>query len=194
MLKNSHEEGKTIVYFVRHGDREKISNTENPGLLIPGPKLTKLGVTQAKKCAKEFFKIKDEIDAIYCSDMTRAIETAEEIAKIVKKKPIITPGIGEFSKKIWDKKIFSLFFLENYLKYRKAIKILDEILLKNREKVIIIVSHGQVMKGFLGKKLGLSFSKIKKFDYHHCHISKLRFKGKKLDYISCFNSSGLGNI
>jgi hypothetical protein len=48
-----------------------------------------------------------------------------------------------------------------------------------------------VNKGLIGKKLGLSNSQIRKLDYHNCHISLVRFKGTKLDYIHYFNSKEL---
>ena len=58
MLKNlnEYEKGRTIVYFVRHGERIHIPNSPNSGLLIPGPGLTSKGKKQAIEVAKELYK------------------------------------------------------------------------------------------------------------------------------------------
>src|SRR3989344_2814050 len=79
---NEYQKGKTIVYFIRHGDRLERKEDE-PSHSDPG--LSKKGIKQAKAVAKKFAKIKDEIDVFYCSSMKRAIETAKEIAKKIGK-------------------------------------------------------------------------------------------------------------
>lgn len=50
MLKNpnKYEKGKTIVYFVRHGERIHMPNSPESGLLIPGPGLTAKGRKHSK--------------------------------------------------------------------------------------------------------------------------------------------------
>ncbi len=188
---NEHQVGKTIVYFVRHGDRVHIPNKKDIGFISGGPGLSNIGKKQAKEVAKKFSKIKKEIDKIYSSDMNRAIETAEIIGKEVGKKTKIIQGISEFNKIVWDNRIYHHKFWKHYLKHRLSIKVFNKILNDNNGKVILIVAHGNVIKGIIGKKIGLSHSQINKFDYHNCHISLVRFKGKKLDYIHYFNSKEL---
>lgn len=191
MLKNPNEfeKGKTIVYFIRHGERIHIPNSPDIGILIPGPGLTKKGKSQAKKVAKELSKIKSEIDVLYCSEMTRAIETANEIGKKIGKKPIIVKGIAEFSDIIWKRKIHKAKFWGNYFKQRKSIKEFNKLLDKNKGKVIVMVVHGNVIKSLIFRKLGLSLKKSGFFHHMNCHISIARYKGKKLDHISCYNSN-----
>jgi len=190
MIKNptEHQKEKTFVYFIRHGDRIHIPGRKDIGLEIPGPGLSNLGVKQAKLVAKELLKIKDEIDVIYSSSMARAIETAKEISHLVHKKPIIIPELCEFSKSLWNKKIYTKKFWQDLKRYNSAKKAFDKILEKNKGKVIVIVAHGGVINGIFGKKFGLKFKKINNLDYGNCHITLLRFKGKKLDYVHCFNS------
>ena len=77
------------------------------------------------------------------------------------------------------------------MKHRFSIKIFDKILKENNGKVILIIAHGNVIKGLIWKKIGLNNSQINKLDYHNCHISFVRFKGTKLDYIHYFNSKEL---
>ncbi len=62
-------------------------------------------------------------------------------------------------------------------------KTFNKILNEHKGKVIVIVAHGNIIKGLIGRKLGLSLRRIRKFDYHNCHITLVRFRGTTLDYI-----------
>ena len=192
VLKNpdQYQKGRTIVYFVRHGDRlvpQDIRKMNN----FPGPGLNKLGKKQAKAVAKEFAKLKDEIDVFISSGMTRALETAEEIGKKINKKPKICNELCEFNKFVWEGKFHKLNFWKHYFKHRLSIKAFDRILLNNKGKVIVIVAHGNIIKGILGKKIGIPLKQRGLLDCHNCHICLARFIGTKLDYIPYINSSNL---
>ncbi|MFA5019800.1 MAG: phosphoglycerate mutase family protein [Candidatus Pacearchaeota archaeon] len=193
MLKNPNEfdKGKTIVYFIRHGERVHIPDKKNFGLEIPGPGLSALGKKQAKKVAKEISKIKDEIDVLYSSNMKRAIETAEEIGKKINKKPKIVPNISEFRKIVFERKIHKNEFWKHYFKQRKALKTFDKILLANNGKVIVIVAHGNVIKALIFRKLGLSLKNSGKFHNMNCNISVARYLGKRLDHVCSFNTESI---
>jgi len=182
---NKYTEGKTFVYFIRHGDRKL---HPNGGLWHPGPRLSKKGISQAKSAAKKFSKIKDEIDLIYTSNMARAKETAEEIGKKINKKPIVIPEFSEIGKTPLGFTRLKPSFWKNYFKVMKAQKILDKILEKNQGKVILIVAHGGMNKMMIFGRIGLSPEKSNRFEYHNCNISLVRFDKKKLDYIHCFNT------
>jgi len=190
VLKNpkQYEKGKTLVFLVRHGDRKHIHGNLDLGLQIPGPGLSVLGKKQARIVAKKFGKIKKEIDVLYSSNMTRSIETAKEIGKEIGRELIIYGGINEFDRFLWMKKIYHKHFWKNYKLHKISLKKFDEILAKNREKVVVIVAHGNVIKGIIGNKLGLKMSQIKKFGYNNCAVTLARFKEKKLDYIYYFNN------
>jgi broad specificity phosphatase PhoE len=189
MLKNPNkfEIGKTTVLFIRHGDRIHLPGNPGIGLVIPGPGLSELGKKQAKDVAKKLSKLRGQIDALYCSNMTRAIETAEEISKKIGKKPIIVKDLSEF-KPIWKKGLSIKEFWKNYKKYKNAIKSLDKILQKDNGQLIVIVAHGEVIKGLIFGKLGLPFKQISFFHHHNCSISSARFSWKKLDHINYYNS------
>jgi len=188
---NEYQSGKTTVYFVRHGDRIHIPNNKGIGLEPRGPDLSPLGKKQAKWIAKRMERIRGQIDALYSSSMNRALETAQIIGKAIGKKPKIVDELSEFNKIVWSNRIYHRNFWKHFLKHRTSLKALDKILRDNKEKVIVIVAHGNVIKGLIGKKLGLSFSQIGKLDYHNCHVSLVRFMGTKLDYIHYFNSKEL---
>lgn len=195
MLKNPNEydKGKTIVYFIRHGERIHIPGNPNLGLEIPGPGLTARGKRQAKKVAKEFAKIKDEIDVLYSSSMTRAIETAEEISKKIGKKARIISGIVEFRHIVFEKKVHKLEFWKHYFKQRKAKTTFNKILMKNKGKVIVIVAHGNVIRALIFGKLGMSLRNLAKFHNLNCNISVARYVGKKLDHVCSFNSESINH-
>jgi len=185
VLKQTNEwtKGRTIVYFVRHGD---YMDKECRG--HPGAGISIKGRKQAKDVAKKFFRIKDEIDSLYCSSMTRAIETANEISRKIGKKPEIYGELSEVSKIIITRKIYHPHYWKYIFRLNKAMRALDRILEKNRKKVIVIVAHGNIIRSMLARKLGVPLRKFNLLDQTNCHISKVRFLGRKLDYICYINS------
>lgn len=186
---NEYELGKTTVLFVRHGERIRIEGEKNVGLRIPGPGLTDNGKKQAIEIAKKLKKLSDQVDNLYCSNMSRAIETAQEIGKTINKKPIIIPELAEFNKSLWDLRIFTKTFWISFSRYRKSLKVFNKILKKNKGKFIILVVHGNIIKGFTLRKIGISFKKVRQFHHDYCSISSARFSGTKLDHINCINSN-----
>jgi len=81
------------IFLVRHGESEANEKGIHQGQRIDTG-LSKRGKEQAKLIAE---RLKDEkIEAIYSSDLKRAKETAEEIAKFHKKKIILDKRLREF--------------------------------------------------------------------------------------------------
>lgn len=193
VLKNpdKYQKGKTMVYLIRHGDRQFIRQAKKPTDAVPDTGLSALGKKQAKAIAKQFEFLKDEIDVFISSDMNRALETAKEVGKVIKKRPKIYHELAEFNKIIWSKRYHKLGFWKHYFKRRFSLKKFDNILENNKGKVIVIVAHGNVIKGLMGKKMGVSLKKTGFFDVHNCHVALLRFNGKKLDFVPYFNSKYL---
>lgn len=186
MIKNpqDYEEGKNYVYLVRHGDKQ--TGTGLPK--HPGAGLSTKGRKEAKFVAKEFKKVKDEVDLIYTSTMTRAIETAEEIAKSIGKKPEQIHHLSEFNLILFKGPRYKMGYWKHYFKYKKAIKAFDKILKKNKDKVIIFAIHGNVIRGILGSKFKFSKRKMLSISTDNCSISKCRFNGTRLEKIFCLNS------
>ncbi len=91
---------KVVGYAVRHGTTE--FNAENKYRGNANPKLDAKGQRDAKRLAAIFKNIK--LSAIICSNKDRAIETANEIARVkgmkVEKKPKLAPwDTGDFTGK-----------------------------------------------------------------------------------------------
>src|SRR3989344_4834416 len=105
VLKNmlEHEKGKTFVFLVRHGHFDL---PEGPHPYNPHHSLSKKGVKQAKGVAKQFGKIKDQIDVFYASSMKRAEQTAKEITKQIGKKPKFSDQLWEFNKIRWTRRYY----------------------------------------------------------------------------------------
>ena len=67
------EVGKTVIYLIRHGESE--GNLKRICLGNTDLGLTEKGREQAEKTAKALSPV--DIDAIYSSDLIRAVQTAE---------------------------------------------------------------------------------------------------------------------
>ena len=182
---DEYKKGKTFVFLIRHGDRnEKKRDTPKN----PGPGLSKKGILEAKKIAKEIKLFSKKIDSFYCSDMIRTLQTAKEITKRTHLKPKVFHDLSEFNKIIWTRKLYHPQYWKHYINHKKSLKIFNKILDHNKGKIILIVTHGNVIKGIIGKKLGLTSKQIRKLDQANCHTTLVRFKGRKLDYLYYFNS------
>jgi len=181
------QQGKTAVYFVRHGDR--LSHNGMPH--HPGPGLSDLGKKQAQAAAQQFARMKNEIDVLYSSSMTRALETAAIIGKAIHKKPQIEHHLCEVNKILWTRCYHAWGFWKHLCKYFLAQRTFNQILRNNQGKVIIIVAHGGIIRALFGWKYGISLWKRGALDHNNCHITFLSFRGTKLDYIHYYNSKGL---
>ena len=87
-----------IFYLVRHGEIE--SNIKKVYAGWSEEPLTERGVRQAEK-AGELLKDKG-IDALYCSPLRRAVQTAEIIGGIIGKTPILVKNFKEMRLGLWE--------------------------------------------------------------------------------------------
>jgi len=178
------EKGKTYVYLVRHAHFiiPKSPHTYNPHL-----SLSKKGKIQAKALAKRLKPLKNDIEVFCCSTMSRAVETAEAVAKVIDKKPVKYQRLSEFNKLLWTRKYYCFKYWRYLIRHKLSIRTFNKILEENAGKVILIVAHGNVIKGIIKNKLNLSLSKIRELDYKNCHITVLKFNGLKLEKSYCIN-------
>ncbi len=147
------------LIITRHGETEE----NKKGILqghLPG-KLTDLGKEQARKLALRLKK--EKIDAIYSSDLARAADTANEIAKFhpnanltfVEELRERNQGSlsGKFIHKIdWSKPKDT----ENSEKMlERANNLLKKVLNSHKDETVLFVSHG----GLIGSLLSLITNK-----------------------------------
>ena len=162
------------LIITRHGETE-----ENvAGILmghLPGV-LSTNGINQAKKLA---LRLKDEkINFIYSSDLTRASDTAKEIAKYHKNTPIEftkelrEKNLGEFEGKKksdlgWDNNNFMATSvepqngesLENL--YLRAKNFLSNTLKKHDKNTILLVAHNGINKAIVSVITKVGIENIK---------------------------------
>lgn len=184
-----HQKGKTFVFLVRHGHfdhQEDIPHQRNPH-----HPLSKKGVRQAKHMAKQFASLKDYIDVFYTSSMKRAEQTAYEIAKVIDKTPELSEQLWEFNKIRWTRKYYKYDFWKNWMRHKLRMRAFDKILTENAGKVILIVGHGNLIKGIVQNKLNLPLKEVRSQQYSNCHISLLRFNNTNLEFVHSFNSKHL---
>ena len=158
------------LIITRHGETEE----NKKGILqghLPG-KLTKLGIEQARKLA---LKLKDEkIDAIYSSDLTRASDTAKEIAKyhpnvhsyFVRELREKDQGniTGKLIKEVDWSKPRDTEKKEQML--RRAKRILDKAYQKYKGQTVLFVSHGGLIKILIALIMNKPVESIKELDNH----------------------------
>lgn len=154
------------LILTRHG--ETVENAA--GIMqghLPG-KLSEVGKNQAKKLAQ---RLKNEkIDIIYSSDLTRAVDTAKEIAVFHKEIPLkLSQELRERNHgkefegkknnqiewnaettarfKALDKKVIGG---ENWSQvYERARRFLDTLLHNHKNKTVLVVSHGGLTRALV---------------------------------------------
>ena len=176
---------KTIVYFVRHASID----SKNGKAVEKDPPLNKRGINESKFLAGQFKKSKEKVGIILTSTMKRAYQTADIIGRSLNKKPAQIKELNEFSTLLFLRKYLpEAFYQENYKKYRKSLRIIDKILEKNKYKTLLFIIHGNVIRGFLAKKLEMPFSNAGKISYNNADITRATFKGNKILTLSYCNS------
>ncbi len=163
------------LIIVRHG--ETIENVE--GIIqghLPG-RLTKKGKEQVRKVAKRLSQ--EKIDFIYSSDLSRAANTAKEIAKYHPNTPLKfisdmrERNMGEFQGMRkrdleWDEGPKKPVPYETPKKgetlqqlYERAEKVLD-LISNHKGKTVLLVGHGGINYAISATILGITYEEILK--------------------------------
>ncbi len=190
------------LILVRHGETEenvaKISQGHMPG------KLTKKGTEQAKKVA---LRLKDEkIDKIFVSDLKRCVDTAAEIIKFHPKAEVIyEPAVREQNFGIFEGKPYGSMTKaaeaaginpyelkpeggESFSEFRKrVVTFIEQLIKKEHDKTILIVSHGGPIRHFLLHYLKVPKEKWPEYVHENCAVTILEIdeKGHKIISFKC---------
>jgi len=173
------------LLLIRHGESEGNVNRKFCG--FQDVKLTEKGIWQAKRLAQRLREVK--VDAVYCSDLSRARHTAEIVFQNRGINMKIVPQLKEINFGVWE----GLSFEEVKLKFgygeyfhswlentdvkavipqgesiiqlnervMKALKeILDKHNAKKNDETIAIVCHGGTIRVILSNALNISLDKI----------------------------------
>jgi broad specificity phosphatase PhoE len=159
----------TNFLFIRHTAHDFLGH-KIPGRL-PGVHLNALGVKQAEQLGERLFIL--PIDAIYCSPLERACETAAPLAKRLNIEPQVSDAFNEVDMADWtDKTLSELDRLPEWRKWNafrsSAIPPGGESMLdvqarvfrkvselRERHRCVAIFSHGDIIRGAVAHFLGL---------------------------------------
>jgi alpha-ribazole phosphatase len=181
------------LYLIRHGETE--SNKERRYQGWSESPLSDLGLRQAEKAS--FFLAGQEIDALFCSDLNRALHTAKVIGAGCGLKPEVTPLLREIHFGEWEGLTYEQIeaswgdrisaWLDNPFE-RSApggetlIEVCDrmrefiEQLSKERPgtKKVAVVSHGGSIRTLLYQVLNLDLESFWKIKIDNASVSLIR--------------------
>jgi broad specificity phosphatase PhoE len=188
------------LIITRHGETEENISGVIQGHL-PG-KLTDEGIIQARKLA---LRLKDEkIDFIYSSDLTRASDTAKEIAKYHPRVPIkfvkdlrekfLGEWQGRSKKSLGFTSDTSLVNFSpkdgetNKEMFDRAGTFLHKILLKHRNSNVLFVAHNGINKAMIAVITKKDSESIKAMENHYnTSVSVFEIDEDRKHKILCFN-------
>ena len=182
----------TRIYLIRHGETEwnKTGRLQGHSNVLLSPE----GIHQAQLLAEHMpFH---NVDAIYSSDLSRAMETARILAAKLGLSVIQESGFREVNFGDWEGRNFSElatevpegfenFFTrpdkahppngETFLEAQaRALTALDEVIDERDEQSIIIVSHGAVIRLLLCAALGMPLRKMWTISQFNMAVNILR--------------------
>lgn len=152
------------IYLIRHGDAKSYATGQ---VKYPGPGLTKKGKTQAEEIGKQIKNIK--FKKFFCSDMTRAIETAEIINKLLNKKISYHRELAEFNMIVFDKAPKDLDKYKTNLRRAKRTRTFFKKL-KNEKENILIVAHGNAITSMICEYQRIPVTKMKMIYIENCSV------------------------
>ncbi|PRR81044.1 histidine phosphatase family protein [Clostridium vincentii] len=184
---------KTKVFLVRHGETEWNKLGKFQG--CKDIDLSEEGILQAKYLSEKF---NDNFDYIYTSPLKRAVQTSEVIAANKEIKPIIKNDLREINFGEWEgltlKEISSNFPKEfnNWrndkieaplcggdlslkIASKRAKAAITEIADKHKEKKILIVAHGGIIKAGLIGLFELDMTMYHKINLGNTAICEIDF-------------------
>lgn len=167
----------TRLYILRHGETEWNKQNRTQGC-SNDLSLSDYGRNQVKEVANRFKNIL--VDTLYSSDLKRAYETADEISKIVNQPVNKTLSLREMNFGCWEgltsqeigikyKDIYEIWHsnplnanipdAESLIELQKRVlRFINDIILKHKDKNIVIVSHGITIKIMIFSILGIDLS------------------------------------
>jgi broad specificity phosphatase PhoE len=178
----------TTFYFVRHGQTDwNIQRRYQGQMDIP---LNEIGIEQAKIAAAKLAG--QAFDALYCSDLTRAVQTAAEIEKVIHLPVRKDPRLREIHQGEWQGLPFDEVFsasmydsaehLESPALFRppggEAVRevaervwsCLEELAGQHKDQRILVVSHGLAIATALCKFRNLPLSKSREIIPDNCEM------------------------
>ncbi|MEZ6047528.1 MAG: histidine phosphatase family protein [Planctomycetaceae bacterium] len=199
----------TRLLLIRHG--ATAANEQRPYILqgngINGP-LSEKGQAQAKSASQ--FLSQTKIDAIYCSPLVRAQQTATAIARPHGLEPVPTEGIHEVNVGLWEGKCWEDIMQEHPEEYKTFINASGEIPylggesyrdVLNRSKPVIeglvanhpgetiaIIAHNVVNRSYLADVMNKPMNEAKAIRQVNTCINIIRYQKdeRELDTLNSY--------
>ena len=202
----------TKVIFIRHGQTEWNVTGRYQGQ--SDVKLTEEGRKQAEKLADNFPVAK--VDAIYASDLCRAMVTAETIAKKFGLKVQAEPAFRELSFGDWEGLTYQQIVdkweeaMANFLQHpdileipggesfpavqQRAMKRLNELIEKHDGQTSVVVAHGAVLRTMLTAALHMPLQYLWSIRQFNTAVNIVRYDADANPTVELLNSTAhLGN-
>jgi alpha-ribazole phosphatase len=198
----------TTLYLVRHGETEGAEVKRYKGSIdIP---LSERGERQIEQVSAFILKDLQKCSeppsppklpkAVYCSDLQRAIRSAEIIARPYSLDPVIVPSLRERNFGIWEGMSFDEIrkkypeefdaWAGNPLRFspmqgestfamkERVIQAFEKIIVNHKGDSIAIVSHGGVNRIILCHTLGISLENIFRVEQDYAALNILEFRDR----------------
>jgi alpha-ribazole phosphatase/probable phosphoglycerate mutase len=186
----------TKLYLIRHGETEGAETRRYKGHIdVP---LSENGIRQIKKLSEHIIENSSPgLSSVYCSDLSRAVKSAEIIAEQFGVKPVILKDLKERNFGVWEGMSFEEIeekyphdfkaWAENPLKFSplngettvevrdRAMRALDRILKKNKGEEIAVVSHGGIIRIILCELLGIPLENIFRIEQDFAALNIIEF-------------------
>ena len=197
----------TKVIFIRHGQTEWNVTGRYQGQ--SDVKLTEEGKEQAEKLADNFPVAK--VDAIYASDLCRAMVTAETIAAKFGLKVQAEPAFRELSFGDWEGLTYQQIVdkweeaMANFLQHpdileipggesfpavqQRAMKRLNELIEKHDGQTIVVVAHGAVLRTLLTAALHMPLQYLWSIRQFNTAVNIVRYDSDANPTVELLNST-----
>ncbi len=189
----------TRLYLIRHGETEGADKKRYKGHIdVP---LSENGIKQMERLAEYISaEATSKLSAVYCSDLSRAIKSAEIIAESHSIKPVVFKDLRERNFGIWEgmsfdeirekypeefnawtnnPREFSPMQGESTIEVKdRALKVLKGVLEKHKDESIAIVSHGGINRIILCHLLGIPLENIFRIEQDFAAVNIIEFYDK----------------
>lgn len=195
------------IYLIRHGETEWNREGRSQGCSNDIP-LSDVGLIQADAIGK---RLKNEkIDLFFSSSLSRAFQTANAIARYHKKEVVMKKEFMEISFGEWEglrideikEKYIDIYKIwrdtpnivripgaETLLEIReRSMTKLMEILNLNKDKNVLVVSHGITIKVLIASMMGIDLANLHKIRQDNTSLNIFEFKENSF-YTSLINDT-----
>ena len=177
--------GERILYLVRHGQLDLHAFAEDQRTAG----LTALGRQQARFTAKKLRSL--DVSAIHCSTLRRAQETAEIISKefpkiVVRASRLLweLPNLGPVDDEEW-RNVFANGKQRGERAFMKYVRPT-----RQKQRVEILITHGNLIRYFACRVLGIEPESWSRLGFSHCGITKLSITKQNNVRMICYNETG----